>query len=243
MPSAYLLVSHGSRDRRPEIAMQQLAALVNHNQSKSVGIACLEVSPQPLHEQIQQFAKSVFTSGCEDPPLLVLGNRLKIVPLFLLPGVHVMSDLPAEIALAQQALGEDVIIDLKPYLGSHPRLGSLFAKEMTVKNKAAWILLAHGSRRPGSEAPVAALAANLGAVVAFWAVPPSLESRVKELVAAGKQEIAVLPYFLFAGGITDAIAQSVETLKLQFPGVTFHLAEPLGASTELAELIWDLIDT
>ncbi|AFY34074.1 sirohydrochlorin chelatase [Calothrix sp. PCC 7507] len=235
---SYLLVSHGSRDRRPEIAMQQLAALVNHNQSKSVGIACLEVSPQPLHEQIKQFAKS-----CGEAQPLVLGHRLKIVPIFLLPGVHVMSDIPAEIALAQQALGEDVIIDLQPYLGSHPRLGSLFAKQMAVKNEAAWILLAHGSRRPGSEVPVAALAANLGAVVAFWAVPPSLESRVKELVAVGKQEIAILPYFLFAGGITDAIAQSVETLKLQFPGVTFYLAEPLGASTELAGLIWDLIDT
>ncbi|MHC5830175.1 MAG: sirohydrochlorin chelatase, partial [Nostoc sp.] len=41
MSSAYLLLSHGSRDRRPEIAMQQLAKLVcnklpkNHNSSNS----------------------------------------------------------------------------------------------------------------------------------------------------------------------------------------------------------------
>jgi len=35
---------------------------------------------------------------------------------------------------------------------------------------------------------------------------------------------------LFPGGITDAIAQSVEELKFQFPDAVLHLAEPLGAS-------------
>ncbi|MBN3951686.1 MAG: sirohydrochlorin chelatase [Nostoc sp.] len=247
MSSAYLLLSHGSRDRRPEIAMQQLAKLVcqklpqNHNPSNSVhlvGIAALEMSPQPLHEQIQQFAKSAFG----DCGVSSKQNRLKIVPLFLLPGVHVMSDIPAEVALAQQAFGQDIMIELQPYLGSHPNLEKLLAKQIAAIKAEAWILLAHGSRRPGSEETVSAMAANLGAVAAYWAVPPSLESRVKELVAAGYREIAILPYFLFAGGITDAIAASIEELKLQFSAVNFQLAEPLGASAELAELIWDLID-
>jgi len=59
----------------------------------------------------------------------------------------------------------------------------------------------------------------------------------------GYREIAILPYFLFSGGITDAIAQAVEALKLQFPGVSLYLAEPLGVSGELADLIGDLIYT
>ena len=254
MSSAYLLVSHGSRDPRPEIAMQQLAKLVcnklpkNHNPSNSkhlVGIAALEMSSQPLSEQIQQFAKSAFYDGCGELRLRKLSeneNSLKIVPLFLLPGVHVMTDIPAEVALAQQALGQDMIIELQPYLGSHPDLEKLLAKQIATIKAQAWILLTHGSRRPDSEKPVQAIAENLGAVVAYWSVRPSLESRVKELVAAGYREIAILPYFLFAGGITDAIAASVEELKLQFSAVNFQLAEPLGASAELAELIWDLID-
>jgi len=33
-----------------------------------------------------------------------------------------------------------------------------------------------------------------------------------------------------------------ESLKLQFPNALLHLAEPLGASGELADLIWDLIE-
>ncbi|MEH2126537.1 sirohydrochlorin chelatase [Nostoc sp.] len=240
MSSAYLLLSHGSRDRRPEIAMQQLARLVCQKLSSEhlVGIAALEMSPQPLHEQIQQFAKSAFGDCIQSQN----ENRLKIVPLFLLPGVHVMTDIPAEVALAQQAAGQDTIIELQPYLGSHPNLEKLLAKQIAAIKAEAWILLAHGSSRPGSQVSVEAMAASLGAVTAYWAGPPSLESRVKELVTAGYREIAILPYFLFAGGITDAIATSIEELKLQFSAVNFQLAEPLGASAELAELIWDLTD-
>ncbi|MEH1977959.1 MAG: sirohydrochlorin chelatase [Nostoc sp.] len=247
MSSAYLLLSHGSRDRRPEIAMQQLARLVCHKLPKNhnpvnnqhlVGIAALEMSSQPLHEQIQQFAQRAFGDG----RISQNENRLKIIPLFLLPGVHVMTDIPAEVALAQQATGEDIIIELQPYLGSHPNLEKLLAKQIDTIKAEVWILLAHGSRRPGSQETVEAIAARLGAVTAYWAGPPSLESRVKELVTAGYREIGILPYFLFAGGITDAIATSIEALKLQFSAVNFQLAQPLGASAELAELIWDLTD-
>ncbi|MEH2366740.1 sirohydrochlorin chelatase [Nostoc sp.] len=240
MSSAYLLLSHGSRDRRPEIAMQQLARLVCQQLSSEhlVGIAALEMSPQPLHEQIQQFAKSAFGDCTQSQN----ENRLKIVPLFLLPGVHVMTDIPAEVALAQQAAGQDIIIELQPYLGSHPNLEKLLTKQIAAIKAEAWILLAHGSRRPGSQETVEAMAASLGAVTAYWTGPPSLESRVKELVTADYREIAILPYFLFAGGITDAITTSIEELKLQFSAVNFQLAEPLGASAELAELIWDLTE-
>ncbi|MFN6483187.1 MULTISPECIES: sirohydrochlorin chelatase [unclassified Nostoc] len=245
MSSAYLLLSHGSRDPRPEIAMQHLARLVcqklpkkpnSVNNEHLVGIAALEMSPQPLHEQIQQFAKSAFGDGTVSQNK----NHLKIVPLFLLPGVHVMTDIPAEVALAQQATGQDIIIELQPYLGSHSNLEKLLAKQIAAIKAEAWILLGHGSRRLGSQETVEAMAVSLGAVTAYWAGPPSLESRVKELVTAGYQEIAILPYFLFPGGITDAIATSIEELKLQFSAVNFQLAEPLGASAELAELIWDL---
>jgi sirohydrochlorin cobaltochelatase len=252
MSSAYLLVSHGSRDRRPEIAMQQLAKLVckklpkNHNSSNSehlVGIAALEMSPQPLHEQIQQFAQSAFGDVCGGLRLRKVSenkNYLQILPLFLLPGVHVMSDIPAEVALAQQTLGQDIMIELQPHLGSHPKLEKLLTKQIAAIKAEASILLAHGSRRPLSQEPVEAMAASLGMVTAYWANPPSLESRVEELVAAGYKKIAIFPYFLFAGGITDAIAASIEELKLQFSAVNFQLAQPLGASAELAELIWDL---
>ncbi|MFB2768826.1 sirohydrochlorin chelatase [Pelatocladus sp. BLCC-F211] len=237
MMPACLLVSHGSRDPRPGVAMQQLAKLVMQ-QAQSlgseiiVGTACLELNPESLHEQIIQFVRN--SASCEK-------IALKVVPLFLLPGVHVMDDIPSEVALARQALGQDILIELQPYLGSRPGLEWLLAKQFATITATARIIIAHGSRRPGSQTPVEAIAKNLGAVTAYWSVPPSLEFQVKELMNLGHRQIAILPYFLFAGGITDAIAQVTEKLQLQSPDLDLQLAEPLGASAELADLIWDLI--
>lgn len=234
MLSAYLLVSHGSRDPRPDIAMQQLAKLVSQklpNSENLVGIATLEVNIRPLHQQIQDFAQTALSLGCK---------CLKIVPVFLVPGVHVMTDIPAEVKLAQTALGENIKIEIKPYVGSHRNLARLLTPTMANIKAEVSILLAHGSRRSGSQQPVETMARSLGAVTAYWSVSPSLEVKVQELVLVGDQEIAILPYFLFTGGITDAIAASVEKLKLEFPGVKFQLAQPLGASAEMADLIWDL---
>jgi len=59
------------------------------------------------------------------------------VPLFLLPGVHVIEDIPTEVAIAQQALGQEVKIDLRPYLGTHPGLSCLLANQMAATKKAA----------------------------------------------------------------------------------------------------------
>ncbi|MBW4631994.1 MAG: sirohydrochlorin chelatase [Iphinoe sp. HA4291-MV1] len=251
MVSAYLLVSHGSCDPRPEIAMQHLAGLLCRkiqsdlhaiatggiiSQSKCetlVDTAYLELNPEPLHEQIIKFGKTALDSGC---------HSLKILPLFLLSGVHVMEDIPAEVALARQALSQDIKIFLQPYLGCHPLLGRLLAKQLIATKAEAKILLAHGSRRPEANASVEAIAATIGAVAAYLGLSPSLEVRVQELMAAGYRNLLTIPYFLFPGGMTDAVAQRQEELKLQFPQVNFQLTEPLGANAELVELIWDLLE-
>lgn len=235
MPSAYLLVSHGSHDPRPDLAIHQLAQLLSEKLPKSenlVSVATLEVSPQPLHIQIQEFADQALAVGCD---------RLQIIPLFLLSGVHVVKDIPREVELAQQALSQKINIDLKPHLGSYANLSPLLIQNIATINTEAKILLAHGSRRLEAQQQVAEIAANIGAVAAFWSVPPSLEIRVKELVTLGYRQIAILSYFLFPGGITDAIAQAVEELKLQFPVVNFDLTPPLGLNVELADFIQDLI--
>lgn len=245
-PSAYLLVSHGSRDPRPQVAMDRLVSLLCQSQTPLIGTACLELGPKPLHEQIKEFGDRASAGGC---------NSIQVLPLFLLPGVHVKEDIPSEVAIAQQDLGQEIKINLRPHLGSHPGLSCLLKTQLTAIRDATaervnlpeahpdvCIILAHGSRRPGSRQPVEAMATQLGAVSAYWAVPPKLESRVTELVNAGYRQIAILPYFLFVGGITDAIAQSVEQLKQQFPNALLYMAEPLGASAELAKLIMDLME-
>ncbi|MFM6022764.1 MAG: sirohydrochlorin chelatase, partial [Dolichospermum sp.] len=180
--TAYLLVSHGSRDPRPDLAMQQLAKLLGEMLPQGedlIGIATLEANIQPLHQQIQDFAGQVQVFGCK---------IVQIIPLFLLPGFHLMTDIPAEITLAQQAINASIKIELCPHVGSYPGLEKFVSRMiMTVKSDVS-IILAHGSRRPGSHAPVENIAASVGAFTAYWSVPPSLELRVKELITAGYED-------------------------------------------------------
>lgn len=261
--SAYLLVTHGSRDPRPEIAIEHLAQsvaqqlqgrewrsetiarvgspVVSHNMRSSkmsippVGTAVLELAPTPLHQQIQQFAEQVFAQGYQ---------HLQILPLFLLPGVHVMEDIPAEVAIARQVLSADLALEIRPYLGSHPQLAQLLINPVEPSETSATtgkILLAHGSRRSHGNTPVEEVAARLGAVPAYWSVSPSLESQVNEFIQKGYQTIAILPYFLFEGSITDAIEQEVQRLAQQFPYAQLHLGRAIGPTPQLAELVIQLL--
>lgn len=259
MLSAYLLVTHGSSDPRPQAGAEQLAQLLCQklrvemltktqeltetetltNSSVTVvtvreplvGTACLELAPLPLHEQIEQFGKYAYSVGFK---------HIQILPLFLLPGVHVMEDIPKEVTKAKQNLGSKITIEVRPYLGLHPQISQLLTTNLNSFAAEAWILLSHGSRRPGGNYPVEALANQLGALAAYWSLPPSWESQAKSLLIQGKRRIGILPYFLFSGGITDAIAKSVKQIKQEYPAVKFHLAKPLGANPELTELILHL---
>lgn len=256
-PVAYLLVSHGSRDPRPQIAIEQLAQQIAERTHSLVKSAVLELGPLPLHQQIQQFAQQARGAGY---------RSIKLLPLFLLQGVHVMEDIPTQVKLAQQQLKDQMPLAVCSHLGSHPYLWKLLLAEPVLANSELpnppaastsnppslnplnpihKILIAHGSRRPGSQALVEAAAAQLDALPAYWSVAPGLETQVTELVKQGVQQILILPYFLFEGGITDAIAQTVEHLGQQFPYTQLQLNRPFGATPEqldqLANLVLDLL--
>jgi sirohydrochlorin cobaltochelatase len=78
-------------------------------------------------------------------------------------------------------------------------------------------------------------------VAAYWSVPPSLAQQVAAAIAAGANEIGILPYFLFAGGITDAIAESVAQLQQQYPQVRLVFGEPIGNSSALVNTIGKIL--
>jgi sirohydrochlorin cobaltochelatase len=234
--SAYLLVSHGSRDPRPDIAIAQLSESVTQQLQKRgavqplVKTAVLDCTPIPLHQQIQAFAEQAIAS--QNPP-----TQIHLIPLFLIPGVHVMEDIPEEVAIAQTQLGEAVQLTICPYIGTDPSLYQL----LNLPTSSGKIFMSHGSRRAGGNVAIASIATQLEALPAYWLVEPKLETQVAALVAQGCQEITILPYFLFEGGITDAIAQTVAQLSQQFPATHLKMAETLGANSELATHIVNLI--
>ncbi|NET50113.1 MAG: sirohydrochlorin chelatase, partial [Merismopedia sp. SIO2A8] len=266
--TAYLLVTHGSRDPRPAIAAQALARQVAVHLERSpvlqqdingghfstgfssqnkadtilVGTACLELAPMPLHQQIVEFSDRALQLGY---------STLLIVPLFLLPGIHVREDIPQEVAIAQRILSQTAShkmdLHICPYLGSAPGIAETIQNPKSkIQNSTTplppTILLAHGSRRPGGNRPIEAIATQLGAHPAYWSVSPGLETQIQQLSQQGHNHITVIPYFLFAGGITDAIAQMVGEISDRYPHLTLILGQPLGARDDIVRLIINLVE-
>jgi sirohydrochlorin ferrochelatase len=198
----------------------------------------LECHPLPLHQQVKDWIEKAQAIA----PQSSFPMHCTVLPVFLLQGVHVMEDIPAELDLAQQAIGPNGQITLTSHLGSHPGLRRILTEQMATIPVEAWVLVAHGSRRPGANASLEALAEALGAVVAYWSMPPNLESCLKDLMAQGFTRIGIAPFFLFPGGITDAIAQTIHQLSLQSPATRLTLLNPLGTYPGLADLLLELIN-
>ena len=196
-----------------------------------VGTATLEVTHIPLARQIEVFARRVMAQGV---------RRVVIVPLFLLAGVHVQEDLPREIATAQSLLPSRVQLLCTPYLGSYSGFKDFVGARLAATTTDRCLLLSHGSRRPAGNRGVQQLGTTVDADVAFWAVPPDLETKIVELMQQGYQHIAIAPYFLFPGGITDAITRRTEDLAERLPKLSLRLLTPLGTSTNLGKVVAEL---
>ncbi len=256
---AYLLVFHGSRDSQSQIAVSRLAKLLSEEilakhivtqrkylrqdtqdlkstpaaalnwlKTPILDTAALELTAKSLHESIIEFSQKAAKNQC---------RKIKILPLFLSNGVHVAEDLPREIAQAKTLINDEITIELSPHLGKYSGMVQLLNSKFQQLTGEARILMAHGSRLPRVDRDCQSLAAQLDASIAFWSGSPSLKEQVIAQVKAGKRQIAIVPYFLFPGRITKAIAEDVEQLRLIFPDVKLRLAQPLGATPELAKLI------
>jgi len=279
--TAYLLISHGSRDPRPQEAMNRLADLVrthlenqqlqaHSHRTKTtpqrspqeldsacvglttllerhevqttplvdtaqvmVGTACLELAPMPLSEQIYEFGTRVAAAGARE---------LKLLPVFLMSGVHVKEDIPQEVEAASARLADtNLQLTLCPHLGSHEKIGEILANRLASVPAEGSLLVAHGSRRRKGNKVIKGLAEQLNTAVAYWATPPDIETQVIDLMQQGVQRLTILPFFLFAGGITDAITHRTEELAERFPKVNFRLLPTLGATDEIADLAIELI--
>ncbi len=197
-----------------------------------VGTACLELAVRPLGEQIYEFGRRLKAAGVEE---------LKLLPVFLMSGVHVMEDIPKEVEAAEDMLKGSLRLTLCPHLGSHENISRVLENRLTSVEAEGSLLVAHGSRRKKGNKVIQGLAKQINTKVAYWATPPDIESQVIELMQQGCQRLTILPYFLFSGGITDAIAHRTEELAERFPKVQFRLLPTLGATHEVADLVVDLI--
>jgi sirohydrochlorin cobaltochelatase len=220
------------------VAIERLVQSLSSPAQPILGQVMLECAPEPLHGQLAQMVGLARSRGY---------GELRLVPLFLLPGVHVMEDIPSEVALVE---GGDVVVTIAPFLGQLPSLNSFLGNISWGSDTGAIvrrrILMSHGSRRAGGNDAVEALARELGFSIAYWSVEPKLETVVRGLVDDGVMAISLLPFFLTVGGITDAIAVEFGRLQGQlqdrFPGVEFRGEEPLDRQPGFGDVVLELLN-
>ena len=232
---AYLLVTHGSRNQKSQASTQIfLQTLKPHLPNAQLFHAQLEGADQPLHQQILHLTQQSRNQGTD---------RLHILPLFLIPGVHIMEDLPQEVALAQESLSiTDPIFKLSTlaYLGqqlqNHPHL---FLTQPSHQR----LLLTHGSKRPESLKLIETLAQTLHSTPAYWSIEPSLSSHLQTLTQQGHQQIQILFHFLFPGTITDKLHDIIQAHRQQNPNQTITTTEPLASLPSFQTLIAQILET
>ncbi len=209
MNKAIFLVTHGSRDPRSWQSLQNIVTVARSQSHLHIGGGCLEGQELTLSQQLEIFASEMIQGGI---------SEIVILPLFLLEGVHVSEDIPAEVAIAQGKFQEKLKFRVTARLGTNPQIPSLLLQhfekhEMGIEQSApsqfARIVMAHGSRRAGANQVVEDLATQSQAIAAYWGVEPKIETQIEHLISQGIREISVLPYFLTEGGITEAIAKKL----------------------------------
>ena len=255
LQAIHLLITHGSRNARSQQSAEQLRSSIESclspdpsplSAEQRIEHVVLEGGAIPLHAQILDYAAQARAEGLE---------RLQLLPLFLMPGVHVMEDLPQEVALAQEKLADldpSFKLSTLPYLGhqlqTHPQsLASAWGSELSGDSfgasEVAKVLLSHGSRRSDSTLLSEQFADSIGATPAYWSIEPSLTQTVERLFREGYEEIQVLLYFLFPGGITAAIEESIVELRQSHPRLNLTCKSTLDQISEFPKFIADLLQT
>jgi sirohydrochlorin cobaltochelatase len=259
----FLLVTHGSSDRRHGIAAQLLCQrlkdwFVFHNfHNLVVENVVLEGDELSLADQVMAKLNGARSAGIQQSVL---------VPLFLLPGMHVMEDIPAQIAVVKEqlAIGVDSAdgmaypsLSVMPFLGDWPPmklalLNHLIAEpngsglddstdvstdDVMVGRITYRLLLAHGSRVPGAMDSLEAIAETLGLTTAYWLIEPKVEPRLEQLIAGGSNVIEIFPYFLFEGGISDAIDRIIQGVSQRYPQVEFVMHDVLAIRPDFVDMV------
>jgi len=112
----------------------------------------------------------------------------------------------------------------------------------------ALLIVAHGSRRQASNQEVMILAQSVRDRVdhrfeivkaAFLEIADSLiPDGIEQCAKAGATEITVIPFFLNSGKhVTQDIPEVITAIKPQYPDITIHVTEHLGASSVMADLV------
>ncbi|WP_223256440.1 sirohydrochlorin chelatase [Micromonospora endophytica] len=237
-PDPVLLVAHGSRDPRAAEATRALAAAVAAARPGTSVLASWLDHTQP---DPAQALRDLAASG---------HARAVLVPLLLTAAYHRRVDIPAAVAAANGS-GPPIRVRVTDVLGpvgdevDQVLLDGLRRRlaEAEPGRFDALVLSAAGTRDPAARASVGRVARALGATLGTptrvsyaSAAPPSVDTAVARLRAAGARRVAVAAYFLAPGLFHDAVTTAAHTAG------AVAVAGPLTDAPELVELVLRRVD-
>ncbi|WP_017293165.1 sirohydrochlorin chelatase [Geminocystis herdmanii] len=230
--SAYLLVVHGSRNSSYRKQLEQLQDLIVKGLDGNclLTTAYLELGEKPLSDSIVEFSIECLKYNYQ---------TLKIIPLFLFSGTHVLEDIPEEVNTAQKNVS--ITLELMPLMGGSKDLIDLLECKYQEYPDFERVLFCHGTRLEKGKEESKIIGEKLNAKVAYWSILPDLWTIIDNMVNSGVKKIVILPYFLFSGKIIDSIVQEIQRLR-DYNKIELILLKPLGATVELAEVILKQIE-
>ncbi len=219
-----VLTAHGSADPRSAVVTHAVAEEIRRlRPNLDVRVAFCERSEPNLVDVL---------AGLEGPGV--------VTPLLLASAYHARVDIPAMIAESGR---EDVLV--ADTLGEDPRLievlGERLAETGVAQPGTGVLIVAVGSSHAAANVASATLADSLtgewaAVQVAYATGPqPSVADGIAALRERGARHIAIAPWFIAPGRITDRVAALADT-----HGVA--MAEPLGAHPLLAATVLDRFD-
>ncbi len=229
MSVAYFLVSHGSSSPRSLLAVQEVRDVLREMRPQVlIECGCLEGQAQSLTAQCRVFLGVAQQQGCVE---------VQVIPLFLLAGSHVLQDIPTAIA----EVAAVIPITITDYFGNLPSIPDYLEQKFRHAELDNWgtarLLIWHGSKQALAMQRIKQIAHRLSARIANWSDPPSITEQIAQILAEGTQRIYALPYFLFAGKTTDAIAAILQSYSDQVISLTLPFSAQEIAEILCAEII------
>ncbi|HJV31651.1 MAG TPA: sirohydrochlorin chelatase [Bacillales bacterium] len=218
---AVIYIAHGSRRQK---ANERFISFINkvmiETKTEIQGYGFLEHAEPSILEAIE----SCIQKGA---------SNIAVVPILLLPGVHVNEDIPAEIEKAKIEY-PDISFSYRRPLGSDDILVNILAERLISQGfkKArdeAVLLVGHGSREPEAAVEFQKLAGLLEKEIqfevqtTFLTTPVFYHEKIEELP---NKKIYVLPLLLFSGGF----AAKMKNEKI-------ILCDPIGFDDQLIPLV------
>ena len=223
-----ILTAHGSVDPRSSATTHSVAERIRLlRPGLDVRVAFCEKSTPNLRDVL---------AGLRGPAV--------VTPLLLASAFHARVDIPAIVAESAGPWQAQVL--QADTLGEDPRLVAVLRQrlsELGVRADTGVLVVAVGSSHAAANARTATVAGALaqgsdwaGTEVAFATGPnPSVLDGIERLRRAGAQRIAIAPWFIAPGRITDRVLALAQTAGVD-------MAQPLGAHRLLATTVLDRFD-